>query len=216
MLRGLFIAVVLAGVAGVGGCAKHESRQLDFDLIRVTSDARLRTDTVGEGKFAELATFVLVEAENTSEQGAYVTLAGELTDAAGGRVSELRPQSLWIPGGELRTFALVDREREPRPTAKAARIYVRGAKLGKPPPVQIDRMRQVDDHDKVIVQGVLENPAHRGGNVMVIATFYDAAGKPMTRPFSLLWVEAKGELPVQFVGPVGSKRGTLFIGDAAF
>lgn len=210
-------AVVAFGLAlAASGCAKHESRQLDFDQIRVTSDARLRTDTIGDGKFTELATFVLVEAENTSEQGAYVTLAGELADAAGTRVGELRPQSLWIPPGELRTFALVDRERKPRPTAKAAKIYVRGAKLGEPPPVDVEGLRQLEDQDKAIVQATIKNRAHRGGNIMVIATFFDAQGKPMTRPFSLLWVAANGDLPVQFVGPTGSKRGTIFIGDTAF
>jgi hypothetical protein len=209
------VRVLLLLVALVS-CAKPESNQLDFDLIRVTNDARLRTDTVGGGKFTDLATFVLVEAENTSKQGAYVTLGGELTDEAGKSVGELRAQSLWIPGGELRTFALIDKLRKPRPDAKAAKIYVRGAKLGKPPPARVDRIRQVDDTDKVIIQGVVTNEAKRGGNVMVIATFYGPDGKPMTRPFSLLWIDKQAEQPVQFVGPIGSKRGTLFIGDVAY
>ena len=211
MVRALFV-VVVALVA----CSKHETKQLDFDKIRVTSDARLRTDTVGDGKFTDLATFVLVEAENTSEQGAYVTLGGELTDEAGKRVGELRAQSLWVPAGELRTFALVDKQRKPRPDAKAAKIYVRGAKLGIAPPAHIDGIRQVDDADKVVVQGTLVNEGKRGGNIMVIATFFDANQKPMTRPFSLLWVDANGTLPVQFAGPPGSKRGTIFIGDVAY
>jgi hypothetical protein len=204
------------GLLALVSCAKREARQLDFDLIRVTTDARLRTDTIGGGKFTDLATFVLVEGENTSKEGAYVTLAGELTDLDGKHVGELRAQSLWIPAGELRTFALVDKQRKPRPEAKAAKIYVRGAKPGIPPPAHIDDFKQVDDTDKVIVQGVLVNEGKRGGNIMVIASFYDANGKPMTRPFSLLWVDKLGEQPVQFVGPVGSKRGTIFIGDVAY
>lgn len=209
------VRVVVLLVALVA-CGKHEARQLDRDLIHVTSDARLRTDSVGGGKFTDLATFVLVEAENTAKDGAYVTLGGELTDDTGKRVSELRAQSLWIPAGELRTFALVDKQRKPRPDAKAAKIYVRGAQLGKPPPAHVEGIKQVDDVDKTIVQGVLKNDAKRGGNIVVIATFYDANAKPMTRPFSMLWVEASGELPVQFVGPPGSKRGTIFIGDVAY
>ena len=210
MLR--LVCIALALVA----CAKQDKRQLDFELIRVTSDAKLRTDTIGDGKFTDLATFVLVEAENTAKEGAYVTLGGELTDEAGAHVSELRPQSLWIPSGELRTFALIDRARKPRPDAKAAKIYVRGAQIAHPPPARIDGFRQLDDADKVVVQGTLVNEAKRGGNIMVIATFYDANGKPMTRPFSLLWVDKLGSLPVQFAGPVGSKRGTIFIGDVAY
>jgi hypothetical protein len=209
-MRAFLILLALAS------CAQKESRQLDHELIRVTGDARLRTDTVGDGKFTDLATFVLVEAENTSKDGAYVTLGGELTDEAGTRVSELRAQSLWVPAGELRTFALVDKQRKARPTAKAAKIYVRGAKLGAPPPAHVEGMRTVEDGDKVLMQGVVKNEADRGGNIMVVATFYDANEKPMTRPFSLLWVEKRGELPVQFAGPPGSKRGTIFIGDVAY
>jgi hypothetical protein len=209
------LRVVLVLVA-LAGCAKKESRQLDFDLVRVTSDARLRTDTIGEGAHTDLATFVLVEAENTSKEGAYVTLGGELTNEAGTRVGELRAQSLWIPGGELRTFALTDKQRKPRPDAKGAKIYVRGAKLGKPPPASVVGLRTLDDGGKAVVQASVKNEADRGGNIMVIASFYGADGKPMTRQFSLLWVEKQAELPVQFVGPPGSVRGTIFIGDVAY
>ena len=211
MLRALVLLVAIAS------CAKQaDKRQLDHDLIRVTSDAKLRTDTIGDGKFTDLATFVLVEAENTAPEGAYVTLAGELTNEAGTLVGELRPQSLWIPSGELRTFALIDMKRKARPDAKAAKIYVRGAHKGQPPQAHIDGFRQVDDVDKVVVQGTLVNDAKRPGNVMVLATFYDANNKPMTRPFSLLWIDKQAQLPLQFAGPVGSKRGMIFIGDTAY
>lgn len=209
------LSFVVAIALAVAGCAKKRA-ELDHDLIRVTSDARLRTDTIGEGKHVELATFVLVEAENTSTQGAYVTLTGELADAAGTTIGELRPQSLWVPGGEVRTFALIDRERKPRPDAKGARIRVRGAQIAQPPPAHIDGFRQVSDGDKVVLQGALVNDADRGGSIMVIASFYGADGRPMTRPFSVIFVGPKGNQPIQFVGPIGSTRGTIFIGDIAY
>ena len=114
------------------------------------------------------------------------------------------------------TFALIDKVRKPRPDAKAAKIYVRGAKLDRAPPAHVDGLRQIDDTDKVLVQATVKNEAKRGGNIMVIATFYGADGKPMTRPFSLLWLDKQAEQPVQFVGPIGSKRGTIFIGDVAY
>jgi hypothetical protein len=215
-MRVLLVTIAFVGLAVAVGCAKREARELDHSLIRVTSDARLRTDTIGEGRHADLATFVLVEAENTSKAGAYVTLAGELVDEAGAIIGQLRPQSLWVPGGELRTFALVDQERMPRPTAKGARIYVRGARVNLPPPARVEDIRQIPDGDKLVLQGVLKSDAKRPGNVMVIATFYGDDGRPMTRPFSVLWIPAKGDQPVQFVGPPGSTRGTIFIGDTAF
>ena len=87
----------------VAGCAKSKSHSLDLDYVRVSTDARLRTDTVGVGTFEEHATFVLVDADNTSKEGAYVSLGGTLSDASGTELGKLRTQSLWIPAGETRT-----------------------------------------------------------------------------------------------------------------
>jgi hypothetical protein len=215
-MRALSFLVAAVVLAHSAGCAKKAAHEVNHDLIHVTSDARLRTDTIGEGKWLELATFVLVEAENTSKDGAYVTLTGELANDAGKTISELKPQSLWIPAGEIRTFALVDRERKPRPDAKGARIRVRGAQISRPPPAHIDQFKQVTDGDKVLVQGVVTNEASRGGSIMVIASFHGADGRPMTRPFSLVWLEPNAGQPVQFVGPPGSTRGTIFIGETAY
>jgi hypothetical protein len=208
----LVIAVVLCGCA-----EKKRSHDIDHDLIHVTNDARLRTDTVGGGEFKDLSTFVLVEAENTAKEGANVTLGGELTDEHGATVGTLRAQSLYIPAGEIRTFALVDKERKPRPTAKGAKIRVRGARVPPmPPPAHVEGIRQLVDGDKAVMQGVLKNDGARGGNIMVIATFYGPDNRPMTRPFSMIWVPPNGTQPVQFVGPQGSTRGTIFVGDLAY
>src|SRR5882762_5072547 len=90
--------MIVVGSLGLAGCSHSKpARHLDLEQIRISSDARLRTDTVGEGKFASVASFVLVDAENAAADGAYVTLGGELTDASGATVGELRWQSLWIP-----------------------------------------------------------------------------------------------------------------------
>jgi hypothetical protein len=214
---------LLVLLIALAACAKKKSasHDLDHDLIRVTSDARLRTDVVGGGEFTDTATFVLVEAENTAKEGAYVTLGGDLTDESGKVISTLRAASLYIPSGELRTFALVDKERKQRPEAKGAKIFVRGARVPPmPPPAHIEAPRQVMDgtgsNVKVVMQGILKNDAPRGGNIMVIATFFDEGGKPMTRPFSMIWVPPNGTQPVQFVGPPGSTKGTLFIGDVVY
>ncbi len=213
-MRRLVLTFALALVAS---CSSKKPRDLDHSLIHVTGDARLRTDTVGDGKFAELSTFVLVEAENTATEGAYVTLGGELADEADHTVAILRAQSIYVPAGATRTFALVDKERKPRPTAKAARIRVRGARLAAmPPPAHVEGLREVPDGDKTVVQGVVKNDAARGGNIMVIATFYDRENKPMTRPFSLVWVEPNATQAMQFVGPPGSTRATMFVGDVVY
>jgi hypothetical protein len=63
---------------------------------------------------------------------------------------------------------------------------------------------------------VVKNAADRRGNITVIAAFHGDDGRPMMRPFSLLWVPAHGEQPVQFVGPPGATRGTIFVGDVVW
>jgi uncharacterized protein YdeI (BOF family) len=198
----------------VVACEVRGVRTLDLDRIRVTTDARLRTDTVGER--GARATFVLVDAENTSNEGASVTLAGELFDVGGAQLGELRAQSMWIPGGESRTFALVAHEGE-LPTATAARVHVRGALVpAAPPPAHVDDRHELVDDGKVVVQGVLHNDADRGGSIIVIGSFHDDGGRPMTRPFSVVFVPPHEQRAMQFVGPPGSKHGDIYVGDMTY
>jgi hypothetical protein len=216
----LLVAAGLGLGAGLGlaGCTHSKpARNLDLDRIRVSPDARLRTDTVGAGKFASNASFVLVDAENTADEGAYVTLGGELTSAAGATIGELGSQSLWVPPHEARTFALVDTERLARPAAAAARIKVRGALVpDEPPRAHITDLHSFDDHGKIVVQAYLVNAAERPGQILVFGSFHDAHGQPMTRPFQLLDVAARDRQVVQFVGPEGSVRGAIFVGDTVY
>jgi hypothetical protein len=206
----------LLAVVVIAGCEKPERRQLDLDLVRVTGDAKLRTDQVGDAAYNEVATFVLVDAQNTGKDGAYITLAGELTDGTN-VVSEFKAQSLWIPAGDTRTFAMVDRERKPRPTAKAARIKVRSATIPEhAPPAMVDQIREIEDDGKLVVQGTLHNTAPRPGNIVVIASFHGADGNPMTRPFTILRVPPATDQPVQFVSPPGAKHGTIFVGEMSY
>ena len=201
----------------ITACAKSKSHQLDLDFIRVSADARLRTDTVGVGTFEETATFVLVDADNTSKEGAYVSLGGKLADASGTPLGTLRTQSLWIPAGETRTFALVDHDRKPRPLSARARIEVKGALVpAVPPPYRVTELREAVQGDHVVAAGVVENDADIPGAITLIASFHDDGGRPMTRPFTLLKVAPHGKLPVQFAGPPGSKHGTIFAGDVIY
>lgn len=177
----------------------------------------MRTDSVGEGAFASIATFVLVDAENTAAEGAYVTLSGGLTDAAGATVGTLKRQSLWVPARGIRTFALVDTERVARPTATSARITVGGAVIPVDPPrAQITELHEFDDRGKIVVQAYVENTADRPGRIMVIGAFHDPGDQPMTRPFQMVELAAHDRQVVQFVGPQGSKRGTIFVGDVVY
>lgn len=217
------LSFVLVAVA----CSKsgETSKQLDTNRIEVVDNARLRTDTVGDGTFASESTFVLVDAKNPTSEGAYVTLAGDLLGDGGTKVGTLKAQSLWIPPGETRTFALVDTERVPRPATTSAKIVVTGALVTHDPP----RMRVTEQHtfvdnytekdkpvSRVVVQANLVNDADRIGKVIVIAAFHGADGRPITRPYQVLDLDRKQSTPVQFVGPAGSTTGTIFVGDIVY
>jgi hypothetical protein len=198
------------------GCEKQTRKSLDLDLVRITGEGKLRTDLIGDNTI-ETATFVLVDAENTAKDGAYVTLAGDLADADGNVVADFKATSLWIPAGESRTFALVDRERKPRPTAVAAKIIVRSATIpDQPPPATVDQIREIEDDGKLVVQGMLHNRAPRRGQIVVIASFHGPDGRPMTRPFSILRVQPGADQSVQFVSAPGAKHGTIYVGETSY
>jgi hypothetical protein len=216
-MRRALVSILGLGLGLLPACGGPGSHELDHQRIHVSPDAQLRTDTVGDGQFADMSSFVLVDAENDAAEGAYVTLGGELTDATGATVATLRAQSLWIPAGEQRTYALVDRDRQPRPTASSARIYVRGANVPASPPVaHVGEVREVADNGKIVVQGTLHNDAERAGNIMVIASFHDDHNKPLTRPFSMVHVGAHEAQAVQFIGPPGAVHATIFVGDGMY
>jgi hypothetical protein len=232
--------VRLAFVIALVACKGGELKNLDLEKIVISGDARLRTDIVGGGQHTSTSAFVLVDARNTAEEGAYVSLGGELVDAGGTAIGTLKPQSLWVPAGESRTFALVDTERKPRPAATSTRIKVRGALTSDPAPrARIADFHTFDDHGKVVVQANLVNDYPRIGHVMVIASFHDAQNRPLTRPFRLVRIGPQGttdtveecpeaesprekfparaaRCPVQFVGPQGSVRGALYVGDVVY
>ncbi|MFT3691832.1 MAG: hypothetical protein QM831_01740 [Kofleriaceae bacterium] len=209
-MRGLLILLALAA------CEDTSRRSLDLDLVKITGQGKLRTDTVGD-EVQETATFVLVDAQNTGKDGAYVTLAGDFLDADKKPVGDFKATSLYVPAGEVRTFALVDRERKARPTATGAKIIVRNATIpDKLPPASVDQIKEIEDDGKLVVQGVLHNTAEQKGTIVVIGSFHGDDGRPMTRPFAIVKIAGHGEQPVQFVSPPGAKHGTIFVGEMSY
>jgi hypothetical protein len=244
MRAALLVVAFLSLGLGLAACSKSESasKQLDPTLIEVVDNARLRTDTVGlshhidyssrvdpkvieDRRFASESTFVLVDAKNPTPDGAYVTLAGELLGDGGTKIGALKAQSLWIPAGETRTFALIDSERVPRPATTSAKIVVTGALVTRDPP----RVRITDTHSfvdkyteadkpvsRIVVQANVVNDTKRIGKAIVIASFHGADGRPITRPFQTIQLAGNQTMPIQFVGPVGSTTGTIFVGDVIY
>ena len=185
-------------------------------------DPRLRdlcdhlTEVLDDRRFSANATFVLVDADNASDTNAYVTLAGTLRDAQGTALGELKAESLWIPAGEQRTFALVDAEHAKRPGAAGAQIRVRGARADTPPMMHVEAVKTFDDYGKAVVQATLVNDADHPGRALVFAAFRDADQRPMARPFSFVLVDGHAKSYVQLVGPKGSKTATVFVGETIY
>ncbi len=197
-------------------CSRSEAPPADLGHISVGAPV-VRTDTVGVGGDARAATFVLVDATNTANRELDVTLAGDLTDASGAVVGHLRMESLRIGAGASRTFALVDDDNAAVAGATGATIAVRGAAA---PSAGRDFLlgdgHAFDDHGKVMVAANLTNHGDRRGQVLVLASFHDASGAPMKRPFDVVTLDAGETKVVRFEGPDGSKTGAIYLGQETF
>lgn len=177
----------------------------------------LHTDVVGSGEHQSRSTYVLVDASNSSTEDLAVTLGGAFVDEEGTVLGIIRRQSLRIPGGGSRTFALVDEEQAAHPTATGATIEVTSAvKLSYPEQIKITDLHEYKDGDRIIVKGYVQNTVGRIGKALVFATFYDEQDRPMQRPSTLFTLERHARRGVQFVGPSGSVRATLSVGDIVY
>jgi len=214
--------LLVVGLAPVmPGCSKTRAwndREVDHSLVRIdTGTMNLRTDQVGHDQWESRATFVLVDANNDHSQDLMVTLRGEFLDPGGAVVGKSTTYSLRVPAGGVRTFALVDDRQAPRPTATSVRIEVLGAYAPDyPPPVQVTDGRVYRDGNRVVANAMIHNTAERPVYAIVLAGFYDQDGKALTRPFTPMYLPGAGKHPAEFVGPPGSVRGYIFIGDLKY
>ena len=199
------------------GCPRlaDEPAQVDHKLVAVSPTVTVRTDPVGDAGGS--ATFVLVDADNHADRELLVRLTGDLTDAHGAVVSHLRADELRIPPGGRRTFALVDDNLTARPTATGATIAVDSAII----PTGRTAMRITDGHvytdqGRAIAAAYVVNDADVPGKAIVIAGFHDAAGKPMTRPWTIFQLGAGAKQTAQFVGPPGSTTAYIFVGETSY
>ena len=93
-----------------------------------------------------------------------------------------------------------------RPAATGAALRATGAlAVDYPSPVAIHDGAVYRDGDRVVAGARVSNSAERNVRVLVIGAFYDAAGRPMTRPFDIYELDGQSATNVQFVGPSGSQ-----------
>lgn len=220
--RAAAACLVVAGLVLLGpGCSKSKAwndREVAHERVRIdTATMNLRTDQVGHDEWESRATFVLVDANNDHGEDLLVTLRADFVDQSGAVVGKSTTYSLRIPAGGVRTFALVDDKQKPRPTATSARVEVLGAHAPDyPPPVQVTDGRVYRDGDRVVANAMIRNTAERPVYAIVLAGFHDKDGKALTRPFTPMYIPGDGKHPAEFVGPPGSVRGYIFIGDLKY
>ncbi|ACY17200.1 hypothetical protein [Haliangium ochraceum] len=221
MMRSAPALLAALALLSAGACKRtprDNPREVAPSAVRVDYErANLRRDQVGHDQWASEASFVLVDAENLHASDLLVTLGGALLDAQGAALGTLRPASLRIPAGGVRTFALVDAQQQVRPGAVRAEVRVLGAQVpGYQPSVVVTDGAVHRDGERVVVGARIHNRAERPVRVLVLGGFHDAEGRPVERPFSELYLPGNSDHAVQFVGPEGSVSGYVFLGDAVF
>ena len=58
--------------------------------------------------------------------------------------------------------------------------------------------------------------SERAASAIFACTFYDAAGKILARPFTVVDLAPSGEQVLRFEGPRDSVRAVVFVGQVAF
>jgi hypothetical protein len=192
--------------------------EVSYDMIHVEADKlAVKTGPVGHDQWKSTATYVLVEAKNTDSRDLVVTLSADLIDAGKKVVGKTRRESIRIPAGGSRLFALVDDKQVERKEATGARVDVRGAEVVEyPAPFVVTDGHVYPDQDRAVVAGYVVNNAAREGKAMVLAAFFDEKGRPMKRTSTLFAIAGKGKRGMQMVGPDGSRGAYLFIGEVQY
>lgn len=214
------LGLALAVLVLVGGCdnkSGFKPSHVGGSVLEVRRDAStLLSGSVGSGQFENKGTYVLVDVANPLSVGVIATLDGDLLDAHGKKVGALNRDSLRIPAGAQRTFALVHHSAEV-PSAVSADIRVVHTRIAKHrPTIGMSDANVYQDGDRVVVAANLHNDTDKETYVVVIAGFYDASGKIMRRPHTVLRIPSTVTHPARFVGPPGSKTGYLFLGEQIY
>lgn len=216
----MVLLLLAAASAWSAGCDKQNRPKPAINPARIElgrDKLAIRTGPVGVGKWKSEATYALVEARNRTDRDVMVTVAGDLRDETGKPTWPLRRESMRVPAGGSRLFALVDEEQKVRPAAKGARVDVVGAvAVEYPPPFTITDGKVMMDQDRAVAAGYVVNTAERDGAAVVIGAFFDQAGAPLQRTSTVFPLSPGGRRGLRLVGPPGSRSAYLFIGEVSY
>lgn len=216
-MKSLVLAAVALSAACADSAGSYSVRTLPGGSVEVdASSLMLRTSEIGYRGQSRPASTALVDVRNPLSVPVEVELVGALRDGAGKAVGELHPDSLRIPAGGQRTFALVHHAGAVE-SAVAADAVVRRARIARfDEPVAVKDGNVYRDGNRVVVAANIENLVDREAYVIVIAGFYDGEGRIVKRPFTVLRLQPMATMPARFVGPAGSESGYIFVGDSRY
>lgn len=188
-------------------CSKPEAKVDDDPKTAAVRQSVLKKGPIGTGA-PEEGSYALVDVENTSAVDRLVTLTGKLGPATLG-ADELR-----VPTHGVRTFALVADKAVPddaQPTFEVTHAVA----VDYPPPVTVSDL-QDKKGELFVATAKVKNTVERAASVVVACIFYDAAGKILARPFTVLDLAGSAEQPVRFEGPKEADKAVVFVGQVAY
>lgn len=191
----------------LGACAKPAPKVDDDPKTAAVRQSVLKKGPIGTGA-PEEGSYALVDVENVSAADRLVTLTGKLGPAILG-ADELR-----VPAHAIRTFALVADKPVPddaQPTFEVTHAVA----VDYPPPVTVSDL-QDKKGELFVATAKVKNTVERAASVVVACIFYDAAGKILARPFTVLDLAGSAEQPVRFEGPREADKAVVFVGQVAY
>jgi hypothetical protein len=202
----------LAALWGCGSGAKSEQAQVPASIVVRKETISVRRGDVGISDKMD-STYVLVDVDNQGAEDRMVAVDGTLKDKDGRELVPLAIDELRVPARSQRTFALVGAAAE---TAVGAEVKVRRAEVVKDEPIYVTDMQTERDGEALAATCRIKNTLERQAVVTVVASFHDAAGKIVARPFSILQVAPKSSRPFRFDGPKDATQAAIYVGDTMF
>ena len=206
-----------AALAALVACGKASptAEPVPAGLAVVDGTATVRHGAVGGRVNRQDTTYVLVDVENDSGTDRVVAVDGTLKDAAGKDLGPLAVDEMRVPAGQIRTFALLF-TRVAREGAGAAVRVRRAEAVTYPEPVTIALVEAARDGDVYAVTARAKNTLARHALATVCATFYDAGGAILARPFIGLELDPSASRPYRFDGPKEAVRAAVFVYEVTF
>ena len=209
-------ARVVAARCSRSRCESRRAAQLDLDLADHGRGARCAPTRSATASSRD-ARRSCWSTRTTRATTAPTSRSAAISPTRTARGRHLTPQSLWIPAGDRRTFALVDHDAQ---AARRPRRRRRSSCAARRPDTAAGARRASTTSTTTASSWCRAcwstTPTGRG-TAMVIASFHDARGPADDAPvLDGARCRRRPLRRLQFVGPQGSVRGELYVGDLSY